>query len=165
MDLGVERTEWGKWVAPERREAQTQKFMDHAGIREIPSEPWPEDSAEVKRLDPIVAELFPDMTTAMTPENVDMADAFICFMGECYIRFVGARWIEWEWVDGEDTLYHNVNPALECDTEDEDEISAWALMNDMINYSRDSYAGMFSYAAAALRDYADDHEEKLSTAT
>ncbi|MEU7143288.1 hypothetical protein ABZ942_27855 [Nocardia sp. NPDC046473] len=162
MDLGVERTAWGRWVDLDRREAQAQKFMDRTGIREIPPEPWPEDSAEIERLNPIVAELFPDMATAMVPENADMADAFICFMGECYIRFAGARWVEWEWVDGEETLYESVNPALECDTYDEDEISAWALINDMVNYSRGSYDGMFSYAAAALRDYAADHEEKRS---
>ncbi|MEU0872938.1 hypothetical protein [Nocardia brasiliensis] len=157
MDLGVEQTTWGKWVDPERRRAQAQKFMDHAGISDIPAEPWPEESPEVKRLDPIVAELFPDLTTA---RGSDMADAFICFIGECYIKFTGAKWIEWERVDGEDTFYDDVNPALECDTKDEDEISAWAIMNDMINYSRGSYDGMFSYAAAALRDYATDHADK-----
>ncbi|MEU2176342.1 hypothetical protein ABZ552_19125 [Nocardia sp. NPDC019219] len=167
MDLGVpvEQTEWGKWVDPERRKAQAQKFMDYAGIREIPSEPWPEDSAEVKRLNPIVADLFPDMATAMAPENADMADAFICFIGECYIKFAGARWIEWESSDDECTFYDSLNPALECDTYDEDEISAWALMNDMINHSSDAYDGMFSYAAAALREYAADHEAKRGQET
>ncbi|WP_194831797.1 hypothetical protein [Nocardia sp. XZ_19_369] len=157
MDLGVERTEWGKWVDPERRTAQAQKFMDYAGVTDFPSEPWPEDSSEIKRLNPIVAELFPDMATAKIS---DWGDAFICFVGECYVRFAGARWIEWDWADDEDTFYDKVNPALECDTEDEDEISAWALMNDMINYSPNSYDGMFSYAAAALREYATDHEAK-----
>lgn len=163
MDLGVpvEQTEWGKWVDPDRRKAQVQKFMDHAGIRRFPSEPWPEGSAEAKRLDPIVAELFPDMATAMAPESTDMADAFICFIGECYIKFAGARWIEWDWSDDDEyAFYESVNPALECDTYDEDELSAWSLMDDMINYSPDGYDGMFSYAAAALREYASDHDAK-----
>ncbi|WP_280313541.1 hypothetical protein [Nocardia abscessus] len=167
MDLGVpvERTEWGKWVDPDRRKAQAQKFMNYAGISSVPSTPWPEGSAEVKRLDRIVAGLFPDMASAMAPENADMADAFICFLGECYINFVGARWIEWELSDDERSFYDDVNPALECDTYDQDEISAWALMNDMINYSRDAYDGMFTYASAALREYAADHEAKRSEET
>ncbi|MBA4855859.1 hypothetical protein IU443_15990 [Nocardia farcinica] len=159
MDLGVpvEQTAWGKWVDPQRREARAREFMEYAGLDGIPDEPWADDSEEVKRLDIIVADLFPDVDTA---KSSDMADAFICFLGECYIRFAGARWIEWEWADDEDTFYENVNPALECDTYDEDEISAWSLMNDMINYAPDTYDGMFSYAAAALRQYAEDHRAK-----
>ncbi|WP_256385952.1 MULTISPECIES: hypothetical protein [Nocardia] len=30
-------------------------------------------------------------------------------------------------------------------------------MNDMINYAPDTYDGMFSYAAAKLRQYVEDH--------
>ncbi|WP_280204860.1 hypothetical protein [Nocardia farcinica] len=156
MDLGVpvEQTAWGKWVDPQRREARAREFMKYAGLDGFPDEPWADDSQEVKRLDIIVADLFPDVDTA---KSSGMADAFICFLGECYIRFVGARWIEWEWADDEGTFYENVNPALECDTYDEDEISAWSLMNDMISYARDTYNGMFSYAAAKLRQYVEDH--------
>ncbi|MEV6321909.1 hypothetical protein AB0M45_12040 [Nocardia sp. NPDC051787] len=162
MDLGVpvEQTEWGKWVDPARRKAQARKFLDYAGIREIPSEPWPEDSAEVKRLDPIVAELFPDLATAMAPENADMADAFICFIGECFIRFAGAEWVDFEWFGRENSFYDHVNPALRCETEDEDEFTVWGLIDDMIGYHPEGYDGMFSYVAAALREYAADHEEK-----
>ncbi|WP_067795553.1 hypothetical protein [Nocardia beijingensis] len=162
IDLGVpvEQTEWGKWVDPDRRKAQAQKFMDHAGISRIPSEPWPEDSAEVKRLDPIVAELFPDMATAMAPENADMVDAFICFVGECFIRFAGARWFDCEWFGREYSFYPRVNPAVECDTYDEDEIVMWRLVDSMIGYNPEDHDGMFSYIAAAVREYAYYHEEK-----
>ncbi|MEU2033271.1 hypothetical protein [Nocardia amamiensis] len=162
MDLGVpvEQTEWGKWVDPARRKAQARKFMDYAGIREIPSEPWPEDSAEVKRLNPIVAELFPDMATAMAPENADMADAFICFIGECFIEFAGAEWIEYEWPGREYTFYEGINPALRFDTDDEDEITAWYLVDSMIGYNPEDHEGMFSDMAAAIREYAGYHDEK-----
>ncbi|WP_069163633.1 hypothetical protein [Nocardia altamirensis] len=156
MDLGVEQTEWGKWVDPERRRVQAQKFMDYAGIREIPSEPWPEDSAEVKRLDPIVSALFPDLATAMAPENSDLSDAFICFMGQCFIELAGAEWIEYEWPGEECTFYPHVNPALRFDTEDEDETTAWYLMKSMIEH-RD---GMFSDLAETIREYAGYHAEK-----
>jgi hypothetical protein len=162
MDLGVpvEQTAWGKWVDPDRRKAQARKFMEHVGISRIPSKPWPEDAAEVKRLDPIVAELFPDMATAMAPENADIADAFVCFIGECFIRFAGADWVDYEWFGREYSLYDHVNPALLCDTHDEDEIVAWRLVKDIINYNPGDHAGMFSYLAAALREYASYHEEK-----
>ncbi|WP_280507900.1 hypothetical protein [Nocardia flavorosea] len=162
LDLGVpvERTEWGKWVDPERHRAQARKFMDRAAIAGIPSAPWPEDSAEVQRLNSIVGEIFPDMATAMAPENADVTDAFVCFLGECFAKFAGARWVEWDWPGPELTFYEHVNPALLCDTEDEDEITAWALVDDMINHHRGEYAGMFSYIAAVLREYAADHAEK-----
>ncbi len=164
MDLGieVERTEWGKWVDANRQEAQARKFMTYAGISGIPSRPWPEDSSEVKRLDPVVAELFPDMDATRKPENIDMADAFICFVGKCFIKFAGARWIDWEWSESEYTFYEHVNPAVQCDTHDEDEILMWSLMNDMIHYRPEDHRGMFSFIAAVIREYSTYHDEKRS---
>src|SRR5690606_26256042 len=77
LDFEVQRTAWGDWVDPERREAQARKFMDRAGIARIPATPWPAGSPELERLDALVTELFPDMETAANPENFDTADAFI----------------------------------------------------------------------------------------
>ncbi|MFI6172403.1 hypothetical protein ACIBCN_36880 [Nocardia sp. NPDC051052] len=163
MDLGVERTEWGKWVDPNRRKAQAQKFMDYAGIGEIPAEPWPEDSPEVRRLDPIVAELFPDMATAAAPECADMVDAFICFMGECFVRFTKAEWIEYKWFGREHSFYDHVNPALRFDTLDEDVDTIWGLMESVIEYDADVHDGMFSTLAEIFREYAAYHQEKLDS--
>ncbi|MCP2319575.1 hypothetical protein APR12_004944 [Nocardia amikacinitolerans] len=162
LDFGfeVEQTAWGKWIDADRRQAQMQKFMDHAGIRRIPSEPWAKDSAEVARLNPIVAELFPNMESAMAPENAEMTDAFVCFAGECFVKFAGGRWIDCEWFGRENSFYADVNPAVECDTVDEDEIVLWGLIKDMIDYHPGDHDGMFSYFAAALREYAEYHEEK-----
>ncbi|MFE7797200.1 hypothetical protein [Nocardia sp. NPDC057440] len=163
MDLGVpvEQTAWGKWVDPQRRAAQAQKFMDHAGINRIPSEPWPEGSTEVKRLDPVVAELFPDMTAATAPENADMTDAFICFVGECFNRFAGAEWIEYKWFGRDYSFYDHVNPALRFDTLDEDVDTIWGLIESMIEYDSDAHDGMFSTMASIFREYAGYHQEKL----
>src|SRR6478735_3298262 len=79
LDLGVpvEQTEWGKWVDPHRRKEQVRRFLDRAGLRTIPAKAWPEGAPELTQLDGVVAELFPDLATAMAPENADMADAFI----------------------------------------------------------------------------------------
>ena len=160
LDIKVDQTEWGKWFDPDRRAAQVRKFLDYAGLKGIPSKPWPEGSPEVERLDPVVAELFPDMVTAMAPENADMADAFICFIGECFIKFAGAKWIEFEWYGREKSFYDHINPALLMDTYDEDVDTVWWLMDSMIDYHPEVYYGMFSYMAKAIREYAADHEEK-----
>ncbi|MGK8521535.1 hypothetical protein ACRS6B_08240 [Nocardia asteroides] len=166
MDLGVpvEQTAWGKWVDPERRKAQAQKFMDHAGLQRIPPEPWPEGSEEVKRLDPIVAELFPTRAAAAaTPDNADMVDAFICFIGACFEKFAGARFIEEEWFGREYSFYDDVNPALEMDTGDEEDVeTVWGLIGRMIEYSPEEHEGMFSKMAADIREYASLHEDYRS---
>ncbi|MBF6193493.1 hypothetical protein [Nocardia implantans] len=166
MDLGVpvEQTAWGKWVDPDRRKAQARKFMDYAGIREIPSEPWPENSAEVKRLDPIVAELFPTRAAAAaSPDGADMVDAFVCFIGDCFERFAGARFIEEEWFGREYSFYDDVNPALKMDTGDEEDVeTVWGLIGRMIEYSPEEYGGMFSKMADAIREYASIHEGRRS---
>ncbi|WP_040798055.1 hypothetical protein [Nocardia higoensis] len=162
MDLGVpvERTPWGKWVDADRRAAQVRKFLEYAGISELPLEPWPEDASEVKLLNAVVASLFPDMTTAMAPESSDMADAFICLIGECFIRWAGATWIDYDWFGRDHSFYDHVNPALRFDTADEDEITAWYLMDSMIGYDHERYEGMFSEISATIRDYARYREEE-----
>ncbi|WP_405176962.1 hypothetical protein OG225_21125 [Nocardia sp. NBC_01377] len=164
LDLGfeVEQTAWGKWVDTDRRTAQVRRFMEHVGLQQLPVQPWPEDSPEVKRLDPVVADLFPDMATAMAPENADIADAFICFMGECFIRYAGAEWIEFEWFGREHSFYDQVNPALRFDTDDEDEDTVWGLMARLVDYDPETHNGMFSKLAAYIREYATYHEEKRS---
>ncbi|WP_454195817.1 hypothetical protein [Nocardia sp. Marseille-Q1738] len=163
MDLGVpvEQTAWGKWVDPERRKAQAQKFMDHAGLQRIPPEPWPEGSEEVKRLDPIVAELFPTRAAAAAaPDDADMVDAFVCFIGACFEKFAGARFIDEEWFGREYSFYDDVNPALVMDTGDEEDVeTVWGLIGRMIEYSPEEHEGMFSKMSAAIREYASLHED------
>ncbi|MBF6354033.1 hypothetical protein IU449_05615 [Nocardia higoensis] len=160
LDFEVERTAWGTWVDPDRRAAQVRKFLDYAGLGGIPAGPWPEGSSEVKRLDAALAEWLPDMDAAMKPENHDLVDAFVCFMGECFIRFAGARWVDWHSWDDENSFYDHVNPAVECDTSDEDELGMWVLVKDMQKYDPEVDDGMFSYFASALREYSGYHDDK-----
>lgn len=160
LDFHVERTAWGKWVDPERRAAQVRKFMEYAGLQKIPAQPWPEDSAEVGRLNLVVAGLFPDLTTAMAPENADMADAFICFMGDCFIVYADAKWIDEEWSGREYSFYDHVNPALLFDTDDEDVETAWGLMKSVITYHPGDHRGMFSKMTSIFSEYAIYVDEK-----
>ncbi|MBH0775789.1 hypothetical protein [Nocardia bovistercoris] len=167
LDFHVEQTAWGKWVDPERRAAQVGKFMEYAGLPKLPARPWPEGSPEVERIDPLVAALFPDLATAMAPENTDLADMFICFMGECFIKYAGARWFDEEWFGREYSFYDDVNPALLFDNHDEDIRTAWRFMDNMIGYHPGDHNGMFSYFVAALHEYQgyyhDKHREDAST--
>ncbi|GAA5081612.1 hypothetical protein [Nocardia iowensis] len=156
MDLGVEQTAWGKWVDPERRKRQAQKFMDRAGIREIPAEPWPEGDPELGKIDAAVADLFPDMATAMTPGNADIADAFICFLGECFIRFAGAHWEDYEWFGRENSFYDDVNPMLEYGFDTEGD-TAYGLMSLMIKDYDPADGGMFSGMVEMMREFAEEY--------
>lgn len=159
-EFSAEHTEWETWVNPARHAAQAAKFMKYANISEIPAEPWPEESAEVKQIDPILAELFPDLRTAMAPETADKADAFICFMGECFIKFAGAQWINFKWFGRSKSFYDHINPAIRIDNQDNDVDTVWGLMQRIITCDPEVYSGMFSYFAAALREYAATHDDK-----
>ncbi|WP_280502641.1 hypothetical protein [Nocardia farcinica] len=138
LSLGfeVEQTAWGRWVDPERRTTQARKFMEHVGIVRIPKKPWPPGAPEVKRIDTLVTELFPDMETATSPENSDIADAFICFVGECYITFARAHWFDFAWQGRQNSLYDDVNPALRwLADEDDEEVTAWELMEGVTEHA------------------------------
>ncbi|MBF6356059.1 hypothetical protein IU449_16170 [Nocardia higoensis] len=155
LDFEVQRTAWGDWVDPERRTAQARKFMDRAGVTRIPNTPWAAGSPEVKRLDALVTQLFPNMETAMRPENSDAADEFICFVGECYIKFARAQWFDFEWRGREHSFYDSVNPALRwlVDDDEDEEVTAWALMEGVANHSK--YGDGFSLLADEMREEHD----------
>lgn len=103
-----------------------QKFLERAGLKSLPAEPWPKDASELKAVDAVVVELFPDMETAMSPENADITDEFICFLGAYAIEFCGARRYDEDWFGREYSFYDDVNPALEFGDHDESEFTAWA---------------------------------------
>lgn len=152
LDFEVQRTAWGDWVDPERRTAQARKFMDRAGITRIPNKPWAAGSPEVKRLDALVTELFPDMETAMKPENADVADEFICFVGECYIRFARAEWFDFAWRGRKHSFYDSVNPALRwlVDDDEEEVVTAWELMESVVDHAE--FGEAFSVFADEMRE-------------
>ncbi|WP_040712126.1 hypothetical protein [Nocardia takedensis] len=160
LDFEVEQSAWGRWVDPRRRAARAREFMNAAGLAEIPDQPWPPDWPETPRLDAYLAGLFPDLATAMAPQNCRFADAFICFMGECFIRYAGARWVEYPWFGRGRSFYDEVNPALEIDDADEDVFTAWGHMRDMIGHHTGGWGGMFAYFAESLIEYRGDHLDK-----
>ncbi|MEW1739350.1 hypothetical protein AB0346_25715 [Nocardia beijingensis] len=96
IDLGVpvERTEWGKWVDPERRAAQVRKFLDRAGFSALPPEPWDFESDEAVQVSDMIVKMLPDVEAITLPENSDIVDQLVCFIGECFIRYLDARWLD-----------------------------------------------------------------------
>ena len=155
MDLGVpvEQTAWGKWADPDRQAAQVQKFLERAGLESLPAEPWRKDAPELKAVDAAVAELFPDIETAMAPENADIADAFVCFIGAYAIKFSGARWYDEDWFGREYSLYDDVNPALEFGDHDESEFTVLGLMGNVVGRG-------FSTTADMIRNFTEEYAEK-----
>jgi len=152
LDFEVEQTAWGKWVSPERRAAQASKFMEHAGIVGLPAQPWESDSPEVVRLDALLTELFPDEEALEKPENLETIDAFVCFLGECYIKYARAEWFDLALNGGVHPFYRDVNPALRwVGEDDEDEVfTAWALMRTVVRHAE--FGDGFSLLTDQMRD-------------
>lgn len=140
MDLGVkvERTEWGKWIDPDRQAAQVKKFLGHVGLDRLPSTFWPADSPDLHRLNDVCRELFPDSDIPYRPENQDMTDAFICFLGACFSKYVGGEWVDHS-ASGPDKSFYDggVNPALRwVDYDgDEDERTVFDYLDSMIDHN------------------------------
>jgi len=132
---------WTAWVAPKRQRAQARKFLESAGLAEVPGCPWAEDAPEVRQLDAYCARIFPDMPTAMAAENTEIADQCICLIGTLFIRFAGARWAPYEWFGRDHSFYDDINPMLEYPFTEEGD-TAWFLMDFMIERGFSSIAGL-----------------------
>ncbi|BDT96354.1 hypothetical protein IFM12275_63300 [Nocardia sputorum] len=120
MDLGVpvEQAKWGIWVAPDRHAAQVRKFLDRAGLPALPQEPWDFESDEADQISDKIAELFPDVKAVTLPENADNVDQLVCFIGEWFIRYLDARWLDLAdmppgYNDCEDfSIYDDIKPGI-----------------------------------------------------
>lgn len=153
MDLGVEQTAWGKWVDPERHATQVRKFLDLAGLDDLPPELWPEDSPELQRLNDICRRLFPDSETPYLPNNQDGTDSFICFFGACFVKYMDGEWIDHTEYGPDGSFYsEGVNPALRyIDYDgDEDETTVFEYIDMMVDHNI-SYGDGFIHITADLR--------------
>ncbi|WP_280426389.1 hypothetical protein [Nocardia carnea] len=140
MDFGeaIERTHWGKWVDPDRHAAQVQKFLNHAGLQRMPSKLWPENSPDLHQINNVCRGLFPDSDTPYRPENQDMTDTFICFLGACFKKYVDGAWVDHTEYGHDKSFYHGgLNPALRwIDYDgDEDECTVFDYIDSMIDHN------------------------------
>ncbi|WP_040829461.1 hypothetical protein [Nocardia jiangxiensis] len=154
MDLGVpvERTAWARWVDPDRRGGQLRKFLDRIGLPDLPEQAWEFESAEASRIGEVIAEVFPDIETATAPENADLADQLVCFVGECFVRYAGAQWYDQarysqtrEWTDDLEyvSLYEGIEPAVAFTAESGDSSSYTAgyLVSYTVMYGFGGFTG------------------------
>ncbi|NKY86811.1 hypothetical protein [Nocardia veterana] len=152
IDFDDHTRAWLDWVAPEHRRQQAERFAEYVGLPGIPESPWPEGAPEIDQLSEATARLFPDMETAMSRDRFEAADQFICFLGECFIKFAGAQWFEYTYFGREYSFYEQINPALRYGI-DEDSDTAWGLVSTVVEYG-------FPEVAAQMRDYAARYERR-----
>ncbi|WP_280427195.1 hypothetical protein [Nocardia brasiliensis] len=121
MDLGVtaEQTAWGTWADPERRKAQVRKLLVRAELpAALPVEPWDFESDEAAQLSETIAELFPDLDAVRRPENADTVDQLVCLIGELFVQYLDARWLDLTGMpagynDCDDlTIYDEIKPGI-----------------------------------------------------
>ncbi|QBS43841.1 hypothetical protein DMB37_30840 [Nocardia sp. CS682] len=121
MDLGVtaEQSAWGVWADPDRRKAQVRKLLVRAELPAVlPAEPWDFESDEAAQLSDTVAELFPDLDAVSRPENADTADQLVCLIGELFVQYLDARWLDLTGMpsgynDCDDiTIYDGIKPGI-----------------------------------------------------
>ncbi len=155
IDFDEKTQAWLAWVAPEHRQQKAQRFAEYVGLPGIPAEPWPDGAPEIAQLTEATARLFPDMDTAMSRDSFEAADQFICFLGECFIKFAGAQWFEYTYFGREYSFYEDINPALRYGINEESD-TAWGLVSAVVEYG-------FPEIAGQLRDYAAKYERRQTS--
>ncbi|MEV6340276.1 hypothetical protein AB0M12_36810 [Nocardia vinacea] len=86
---------WLDWVAPERIESQVNTFVaETLGLTEIGDGPHSWWNAPLRgRVEKAVRDVFPDLDALTSPENQNIADQFVCFLGDIFIRRTGMVWV------------------------------------------------------------------------
>ncbi|MFE9575334.1 hypothetical protein ACFYO1_03025 [Nocardia sp. NPDC006044] len=85
---------WDAWIAPHHQARQVQAFLDHIGWPALPPEPWDDADPDVARIGGLLTDWFPNRKAMVAADNADRADQVVCFLGECLLRYAGARWFD-----------------------------------------------------------------------
>lgn len=99
------------WVAPERMESGVREFLA-VTVPDMPDdEPWWKPPLSTRIME-AAKQLFGEPGLTAT-ENRDLADGFVRFLGECYVRRGGLHWTNRpEWGP---PLYTDFGPAVQGD--------------------------------------------------
>ncbi|MGW5139371.1 hypothetical protein ACWEPH_09875 [Nocardia beijingensis] len=129
------------WVAPERMESGVRAFLAVTVPDMADEAQWwqPPLSRQVMEA---AKDLFGDWAGFVSPENRELADGFIRFLGECYVR--GAEIITWTNRPGERKsaqLYADIAPTVRVIGDD---IRVIPLMADGL-FRNDDGAEMLKY--------------------
>ena len=114
-----------EWVAPERMETKIQKFLAEIseGMSREGAETWWNPPYSTKVMEATL-ERFGDWETFTAPDNHELADGFIRFLGECFIR----RYDDITWSNHRGRgvpLYDDIGPAVEVN-----DTHSWNMVNE-----------------------------------
>ncbi|NKY36730.1 hypothetical protein HGA13_27200 [Nocardia speluncae] len=109
IDFDDKTQAWLDWVAPERMELGIRAFLAEVAPDVTPDSLWWKPPLSTKVLE-AAEKLFGDWAGFVAPENWYVADGFVRFLGECYVRRSGMTWAnrpEWGVL-----LYSDFGPAV-----------------------------------------------------
>jgi hypothetical protein len=113
LDYDEKTRAYLEWVAPEHMEAQVEKFLA-ATVGDVPAEgagTWWNPPFSTRVMEATVR-LFGDWESFIAPENHELADGFIRFLGECFIR----RYDDITWTNRREwgaPLYDDIGPGVQ----------------------------------------------------
>ncbi|MGX1778658.1 hypothetical protein ACWIGW_41580 [Nocardia brasiliensis] len=118
------------WVAPERMEAEVREFL----ATTVPAAPeaaewWmPPLSTQIME---VAREVLSDWDGFLVPDNFELADRYIRFQGECYVRRAGYGWMNVpEWGP---PLYTTFGPSVRLGTDTYSDVSMVAIARHLFD--------------------------------
>lgn len=144
-----QRQEWAEWIAPQRMEAQLQKFLTETlpDVRpDLSLCPWWEPPLLYQICDQL-HEVFPDTETLVATENHDAADQLIRFIGELFVRRAGAGWVDIP--ENGSVLYDQIGPSLNFAYTD-------IILNPVYLAVTVADDGLFAVVTGELADHIED---------
>jgi len=151
IDFDEKTQAWLDWVAPERIRAQIRKFLDETlSLPELPDGPLDWWAAPLRSwIEEAVRAIFPDLETLTAPENREIADQFVCFLGDMFIRHTGMEWTnipEWGTL-----LYSDIGPSVRFAG---DPVSAVSIVRMAESAARGEAGEQFGFVWGTLDDCA-----------
>lgn len=120
--------EWVVWSSPERISAAIDKLFTET-LPAIPAD-WKTRTGSAKPIGPMPVGVdrysdemalywlddafdyfFPEEDVIYEPDNRELVDQFVCYIGEYFVRHCGGRWIN----DPEMHLFHSFGPTIRYD--------------------------------------------------
>lgn len=110
IDFDDKTQAWLRWVAPEHMESEIRAFLAEVASDVSPESAWWKPPLSTQVLE-AAERLFGYWAAFMAPENRALADGFVRFLGECYVRRTGMTWANRpEWGA---PLYADFGPAVQ----------------------------------------------------
>lgn len=148
-DTDLERWQtWPEWLdfcEPDRIDSQVQTFLTDT-IPDVPDGVW-WDTPVLEHIETAVADLFPDVEALTAPGRAEIADQFVCFLGELFVHRAGGLWIN---VAGDgDPLYDLIGPSIAFE-------HTLAIEN-VVDLALSAVEDGFSVVTMVLGDYAREY--------